>query len=121
MDRGVDVGTKKHVVLAAGKKDQSGTGASAKDGESGVGEQHSQGGVAPAVDGIHTSAFDDGLDQFCGGELFGRRFVRIRWIDDREIIIMVHSIGSAEGRRFILGILIRVRRIRKMLGAPLQR
>lgn len=42
-------------------------------------------------------------------------------MDDREVMVVVHSIGSEEGRRIILGILIRVRRIRKMLRAPLQR
>ncbi len=108
-------------MLAVGKQDQSGACADAKDGEAGIGQQPAQAGGAVAVNGTHAGAFDDGFNELFRGEPAGLRVVRIRRMDDLEPMIIIDSIGRTEGRKVVIGIIVRVRWIREMISAPLQR
>ena len=108
-------------MLAVGKQDQRGASACAKDGEAGIGQQPAQGGGAVAINGAHAGAFDDGFNELFWGELASLRFVRIRRVDDLELIIAIDSVVRSEGRKVVIRIIVRVRRIREEMSTPLQR
>jgi hypothetical protein len=101
------------------KEDESSAGSGTQDYKVRVVEEHAQRGVAPLVDSVEAGALNNGFDQLFGSELAGLRLVRIGQVKDLETMVMAHSIGRTERRRVIIGIFIRVRRIRKVMSAPL--
>jgi hypothetical protein len=106
-------------MLTVSEKNESSAGSSTQDEKIRVVEEHTQRGVAPLVDGVEAGALDDCFDELFGGELAGLRLVRIGQVKELEPMVMIQSIGRKKGRGIIIGIFIRVWRIRKVMSAPL--